>query len=174
MRTLGWGGVAALTLLAGAAVAEAQPPKGKGMPDGWLSGLTGPSKPKPADDAKKDGKAPQLPPAPSRAEREQELAKLEAALLRRQAVCDQLAEVARATNNAALADEAERLSQMAFEVYRQRTQALGMAAHVPEEEAAGDAKPTPPARQPRPAGRYRPGAKSAGTSAPAAGKEGER
>jgi hypothetical protein len=49
----------------------------------------------------------------------------EAALLRRQDVCDRLAEIAVVTNNAELANLAERLKQRAWEVYTRRT------AHLP-------------------------------------------
>jgi hypothetical protein len=145
MRTLGWGLIAALTLLAGASFAAAQPPKGKAMPDGWWNDLFGPSKPKPVDDPKKDPKAQPAPRPLTRAEREQQLARLEAALLRRQAVCHQLAEIADATNNAALAAEADRLNEMAFEAYKRQTRALGMAGYVaPEADAASEPYELPP------------------------------
>src|SRR4051794_18406934 len=169
MRTLRWGPIAVLTLLAGAAFAAAQPPKGKAMPDGWWNDLFGPSKPKPVDDPKKDPKAQPVPKPLSRAEREQELARLEAALLRRQAVCHQLAEIADATNNAALAAEAERLDAMAFEAFKRQTRALGMAGYVAEDEGSSEAYELPrPAREPRTTlpSRLRSGGLDAGNSEP--------
>jgi hypothetical protein len=60
------------------------------------------------------------------------------ALLRRQDVCDRLAEVAMQTNNAELANLAEQLKQRAWEVYTRRTANLPTVA-----QAAGyDLDPT--------------------------------
>jgi hypothetical protein len=163
MRTLRWGPIAVLTLLAGATFAAAQPPKGKAMPDGWWNDLFGQSKPKPVDEPKKDPKAQPGPKPLSRAQREQELARLEAALLRRQDVCDRLADLG-------FADEAYRLNQLAFEAYKRQTQALGMAGYVaPEEEDSAAAYELPkPAREPRTTSPSRPrsGGLDAGISEP--------
>jgi hypothetical protein len=163
MRTLGWGGIAVLTLLAGAAFAAAQPPKGKGMPDGWWNDLFGPSKPKPLDDAKKDPKAQPGPKPPSRAEREQELLRLEAALLRREAVCNRLSDLGMET-------EANRLYELACALHNRQVRALGMAGYVsPEDEEPAGAYELPqPAREPRMMvpSRLRTGGLDAGISEP--------
>jgi hypothetical protein len=119
MRALGWGAIAALTLLAGAAVAAAQPPASKAMPGGWWNDLFGPAKPK--EPTKDEAKAPK-PPSPE--QRQVEYDRLLKALQRRQEVCTRLREIGIETQNAALLQEAERLDDLAFRIFKQQSDPL--------------------------------------------------
>src|SRR5262245_8508992 len=142
MRTRGWG-VALLGLLAAAAVASAQPPKSKAMPEGWWRDLFGPSKPK-DEPIKPDAK-----PTPPMPDQSAELTRLQKALDRRQEVCLKLIEIAQATNDPALEAEAQRLDQLAFRIYQEQSARLqGGRARMPE---ADEPEPlrirsSPPAR----------------------------
>jgi hypothetical protein len=114
--------IAALSLLATAATAataQAQSPTDRGTPASWWSGLWGSSKPKP-----KDG--PDAARRVSEAERERELERLEKALLRRGNVCLRLQEIAEASGDDALRDEAVRLLEAACALHKRQVQALGM------------------------------------------------
>lgn len=175
MRAVGWGGIAALTLLATAASVEAQPPKGKGMPDGWWSSWFGSSRPKP-----KDEPGPPGPRPPSAEEQARELERIENALMRRDAVCLRLQEIAEVTGNAALRDEAVRLLEMAFALRNRQVQALGLdVSRAPvgaDQEAAGPIELPQPSRElmaPLP-NRYRSGGMEAGISVPSRSWEGDR
>jgi hypothetical protein len=173
MRAVGWGVVAALTLLAGAASVQAQPPKGKGMPEGWWNDLWGPSKPKPRDDPQPGAASVQLSPD----DRDRQLDRLEKALMRREAVCTKLQEIADATGNAALAEEAMRLLEATYALHNRQVRALGVAVQAPPrpDEAARPPVSLPaPGRAEEPPARYRSGVMDAGMSVPPRSLEGER
>src|SRR5262245_35883279 len=173
MRAVGWG-IAALTLLATAATLQAQPPRGKGMPENWWNDWFGTSKSKPLDDPSASGAAKQLSPE----DRTRELDRLEKAMLRREAVCSKLQEVAEATGNAALREEALRLLEATYALHKGQVRALGglMPQAPPAEEDAGPVTLPPVSRdlmEPLPA-RYRSGGMEAGVTVPSRSLEGQR
>jgi hypothetical protein len=134
MRRFGTGTTAVLlgALLAGAAAA--QPPGGRYTPtpafgSGWWDEWFG-GKPRPLDETDKKpappgkGEAPAVP-----LDRGKEQERHMNAYLRRLEVCDRLKAIAQDTNDAALAEEAERLNDLAWMAYvRHAAPGLGGAA----------------------------------------------
>jgi hypothetical protein len=144
MRTLGWGGIAALTLLAGAATADAQPPRDKAMPDGWWAALWGESKPK--DDPKSAA-----PKGPTMEEKAREMDRLLKAFQRREAVCEKLTAIAQDTGDDRLFAEASRLYEDACKLYQRQSNVLGIATvgHTNRDAEADEPYELPrPAREP--------------------------
>ncbi len=140
MRRLGWG-LAVLWLGATVSVASAQGPRYRHGPDnGLLTGLFAPAKPKeePKPPPRKDtGKA-----ANPLLAREQN--RLLQAYLDRCEVCIKLEQIAEATGNDALGEEAKQLQDMAWNVYEEQMRRLqARAASAPEAAAApkGQARP---------------------------------
>jgi len=125
MRRFGPGGVAALWLGLAVAPALAGPPEARGEEKeqtSWWSGLFGGKKaePKPAAD-----------PAKTVADKAAEQDRLMRAFLRRSAVCDRLRDIARDPDrpNPALEEQADRLEQLAWKLYTERSgKVLGVAA----------------------------------------------
>lgn len=128
MRRFGAGGVAALWLGLAVAPALAGPPAGWGAREkekdtgkgqaGWWSGLFG-------------GKKPEANPAPVKtvADKAAEEAALRRAFMRRLAVCQELREVAVHTKSSSLEEEVDRLEEMAWRLYAERSgKVLGVAA----------------------------------------------
>lgn len=167
MRAVGWG-IAALALMAGAASAEAQPPKSKGMPDNWWGGLFG-SKPK--EEAK--GTA-----APTPEQREREMERLLKAFQRRESVCLRLTAVAQETNDEGLMAEADRLYDLACSLYSRQSRSLGLAAAAaaPERPAAEEPYELPRPRRDRdgPTPPRMRGGMTSGISEPSRSWEGDR
>jgi hypothetical protein len=106
----------------------------------WWDGLFGGSEPKP-EPVKPDKDAS---PAPTVADRMREHDRLRNAYMRRVAVCDQLVDIAHITNDEALKAEAQRLEELAFELYqKQSAKVLGVGAGRSLTEDAGADRPAP-------------------------------
>jgi hypothetical protein len=128
MRRLGTAGLVLALALGASAVLGQSPQEGKtdpgaggGTPRGsWFGGRF--SADKPAPPVKRSvGTTP--------ADRLAELDRLMNAYWRRTAVCDRLAAIAWETNNPALEQEAQRLTELSFQVYQQQAaRLLGGAA----------------------------------------------
>jgi len=158
---IGRGGIAVLGLALAAGAAAAQAPAPARAPasesGSWLSGLFGGKA-----EEKKDGPPPISPP--TAAERQREHDREARALLRRQQVIDRLREVALETDNAQLAEEADRLADLAFKVYEKHAaRLLGTSPALEAEPVSSDkaralladsparAPAPPPRRGPSPA-----------------------
>jgi phytoene dehydrogenase-like protein len=143
------GAVALATVVVGGSVSFAQPAALKKdlaeTPPFWSGWFGDSDKP-----AKLEGKEPKAEPAkgavaptptptpvrPRAAAKGEAYESLRNAFSRRQAVIDKLREVAVDTNDLALADEAERLEEMAQRVFRQESGKIaGVAAVVPQPDA---------------------------------------
>src|SRR5262245_37524950 len=154
---IGRGGIAVLCLgvAAGAVVAQAPaqapaPGRAPAAESGsWLGGLFGGKA-----EEKKDAAKPITPP--TAAERQREYDQEARAFLRRQAVLDRLREVALETDNAELAEEADRLEDLAFKVFQKHSARLLGSGPAPLEaepvssEKARALLADPPARAPAP------------------------
>ena len=138
------GAVALAAVAVGGSVSLAQPPGLKKdlaeTPPFWSTWFGGSDKPvklvgiDPKDGKAKGAPAPR-PVAPTVGKAEQ-YESLSIAFARRQAVIDKLREIAMETNDAALADEALRLEEMAQRVFKQESGKItGVAATVPQPDA---------------------------------------
>jgi hypothetical protein len=155
------GAVALAAVAVAGSVGLAQPPGLKKdlaeTPPFWSTWFGGSDKPvklvgtDPKDEKAKGAVAPRpVAPVVSNAERYETLSN---AFSRRQAVIDKLREIAMDTNDAALADEALRLEEMAQRVFKQETgKVTGVAATVPQPDAL-DPSGGPAARGASPRGR---------------------
>jgi hypothetical protein len=156
-------------VLLGVGLAVAQPPKSKAMPEGWFGDLIGRSKPKAKDDAPPASTGPAQPSPQDRVLAHERIMN---ALLRRQAVCMRLREIADETNDKALDRTANELEEMADKLYKEQARALGISFRTtlpaepeaePEPEADGEppSMPNLPRTGPLPA-RFRSGGMSTG------------
>jgi hypothetical protein len=139
MHRLWAGGVATALLLGLAATTSAQPKPTFGKGDGLIGGLFADHKPAvPAPDKSNDNGSTSpsgaAKPAPSPAVARATLDREEKVLLRRQAVCDQLRQIALDTGNTEMEQQVEQLNQQAFTIFQQRT--AGLADIAAEEKHA--------------------------------------
>jgi hypothetical protein len=123
MRRVGAGTVAALLwlgLVVPVAPAQSTSIKPEMVEEegSWWSNLFS-SKPKP------EVRKPEHSSSTSGPDRSLEQERLRNAYLRRQAVCDRLLDIAEQTNNVALKEEAERLDEMAWNLYQEQSSRLG-------------------------------------------------
>ena len=107
----------------------------------WWSNLFG-SRPK--SEPKKPAPA-ERPAAATPADRAFQRERLSNIYLRRQAVCDRLRDIALQTNNTALQEEANRLDELAWKLFTERTNRLGAAGGI--DRAGPGGRRTVPAKQ---------------------------
>lgn len=132
-----------LGLLTSLAAAQAPPTRSSEASEGRLFGGLFSTSSKPAKPKDADKEAARPLSVPDRAVEQERLMK---GYLRRLAVCDRLRDIAHETDNAALAEEAARLDEMAWKIYQEQSnRLLGVRSMALEPEEAGSGAALPDA-----------------------------